>query len=154
MPIPRIMATFGPFIQWNKMSQCPCQSGKEYDACCGPVIGGRETAATAEALMRSRYSAFAKGEIEYLKQSLHPDHRADYDPVSTQALSANSEWVGLEIVGTRGDGKDDQEGSVEFIATFRQKGMTFKHHELAEFKRHNGIWYYTDGKLVMPGVQP
>jgi SEC-C motif-containing protein len=134
------------------MSQCPCQSGKEYDACCGPVISGSQAAATAEALMRSRYSAFAKGETEYLKQSLHPDHRTDYDPVSTKNWADNSEWVKLEVVNTSDGGKDDENGSVEFIATFRQKGVTHAHHEVAQFSRHKGSWYYTDGKMVTPGT--
>jgi len=134
------------------MSQCPCQSGKEYDACCGPLISGRETAATAEVVMRARYSAFAKGEVEYLKQSLHPGYRADYDPVSTKQWADNSEWLKLEIVNTSGGGKDDEQGTVEFIATYRQKDVTLEHHEIAEFSRHNGIWYYTDGKIVTPGT--
>ena len=134
------------------MSQCPCQSGKEYDACCGPLISGRELAATAEALMRSRYSAFAKGDIEYLKQSLHPDQRHDFDPVSTQQWANNSEWLKLEIVDTGGGGKDDETGTVEFIASFRQKDITHAHHELAQFSRHDGNWYYVDGKIVTPGT--
>lgn len=134
------------------MSQCPCESGKEYEACCGPVIRGSQTAPTAEALMRSRYSAFAKGEIEYLKQSLRPDQRADYDPVATQHWADKSEWLKLEIIETGAGGKDDEEGTVEFIASYRQKGNTHVHHEVAHFSRRNGIWYYTDGKIVTPGT--
>jgi SEC-C motif-containing protein len=134
------------------MSKCPCQSGKEYDACCGPIISGRETAATPEALMRSRYSAFAKGEVEHLGQSLHPGHRADYDPISTKQWADQAEWLGLDIVNTSGGGKDDEQGTVEFIATYRQKGVSHAHHEIAEFSRHNGIWYYTDGKIIAPGT--
>lgn len=132
------------------MSQCPCQSGKEYQACCGPIIGGSQTAPTAEALMRSRYTAFATGEIDYLKKSLHPDHRADFDPASTRDVADNSEWISLQIIGTSGGGKDDREGTVEFIATFRRQGATYRHHEVGQFNRHNGAWYYTDGELVMP----
>jgi SEC-C motif domain protein len=132
------------------MSQCPCQSGKEYEACCGPIIGGSQAASTAEALMRSRYTAFVKSEIDYLKNSLHPDHRDDFDPVSTRDLADNSEWINLQIINTSGGGKDDQEGTVEFIVTFSRQGVTYKHHELAQFNRHNGTWYYTDGELVMP----
>ena len=134
------------------MSQCPCQSGKEYDACCGPIIGGSQTAPTAEALMRSRYSAFAKGEADYLRKSLHPDHRADHDPAATQQWIDNSEWLNLEIVNTSGGGKDDEEGTVEFIATYRQKGNTNALREVGQFTRRNGIWYYTDGKIVTPGT--
>jgi len=134
------------------MNQCPCQSGKEYDACCGPIIRGDQAAPTAETLMRSRYSAFAKGEIDYLKQSLHPKQRTDYDPDSTRRWAEHSEWLGLEIVDTHDGGENDEEGTVEFIAKYRQKGGTLAHHEIGEFKRSNGIWYYHDGKTVTPGT--
>jgi len=59
----------------------------------------------------------------------------------------------LEIVDTTGGGADDDEGTVEFIATYRQKGVTHNHHEVGEFRRHKGCWYYTDGKMVTPGTQ-
>lgn len=134
------------------MNQCPCNSGNSYDDCCGAVIGGRRTAATAEALMRSRYSAFAKKEIDYLKESLHPDHRHDYDPVATRQWAENSEWLNLEVVEAKGGSENDDEGTVEFIASYRQKGTRLAHHELGNFKRTRGRWYYTDGKLVTPGT--
>ena len=136
------------------MSLCPCQSGKEYEVCCGAIIGGSQPALTAEALMRSRYSAFVKGEIDHLKNSLHPDHRGDFDPAATKDLADNSAWLGLQILKTTGGGKDDQEGTVEFIASFRIKGVTYQHHELGQFNRRNGTWYYTDGQLVLPNETP
>ena len=48
---------------------CPCGSGKEYAACCGPVISGKAAAPTAEALMRARYSAYVKAEIGFIADS-------------------------------------------------------------------------------------
>ena len=134
------------------MNPCPCQSGKEYQDCCGPIIHGDRTATTAEALMRSRYSAFAKGEVDYLEKSLHPEQRGDYDPAATHHWSDHSQWLNLEIVDTLGGGENDDEGSVEFIATYRQKDNTLSHHEIGQFNRLNGVWYYTDGKIVTPGT--
>ena len=134
------------------MGLCPCQSGKEYAECCGPVISGSRAAPTAEVLMRSRYSAFAQNETAYLEQSLHPDQRADYDPVATQNWADRSEWVKLEILDTGGGSEEDEEGTVEFIATYRQKGNTLTHHELGRFSRLNGTWYYTDGTIITPGT--
>ena len=61
------------------MEQCPCDSGKEYKDCCKPVLSGESPAQTAEALMRSRYTAFAKGEVDYIFNSLHPDKREQHD---------------------------------------------------------------------------
>ena len=132
---------------------CPCNSGRSYEDCCGPVIRGERPAATAEALMRSRYSAFARKEIDYLKDSLHPGLRGDHDPEATRRWADKSDWTGLEIVATTGGGVDDDAGTVEFIASYRQKGTPHSHHEVAEFSRHKGHWYYTDGRMVTPGTQ-
>ncbi len=134
------------------MNPCPCQSGKEYDACCGPIISGTQAAASAEALMRSRYSAFAMRESGYLEQSLHPDYRHDSDPAATKKWADESEWLKLEILNTSGGGENDEAGTVDFIATYRQRGNTHAHHELGHFKRAKGIWYYTNGKIVTPGT--
>jgi len=130
------------------MTHCPCQSGKDYAECCGPIIQGKRPAATAEALMRSRYSAFAKAETEYLETSLHPDFRSDFDATATKKWSEQSEWTGLEIVGTEGGTDQDETGIVEFIAAYRQSSGHCSHHERAEFQRLDGTWYYTDGDIV------
>ena len=100
--------------------------------------------------MRSRYTAFVTSNVDYLKNSLHPDYRADFDPASTKDWADNSQWLGLRIINTSGGGEDDQEGTVEFMALFQIKGVTYQHHELGEFVRLNGIWYYTDGKVITP----
>ncbi len=134
------------------MSQCPCQSGKDYAECCGPVIKGERPAATAEALMRSRYSAFAKAEPEYLEASLHPDFRSDFDADATKKWAEESEWTGLEIVSKDGGTDNDETGVVEFIAAYRQNGRDFSHHERAEFQRVDGTWFYTDGAIVSPAT--
>jgi len=135
------------------MNLCPCNSGRAYADCCGPVIGGECPAATPEALMRTRYSAFVLKKIDHLRESLHPDQRADHDPEATRRWADKSEWVGLDIVNATGGGADDDAGTVEFIARYRQKGTPCTHHEVAEFSRHQGRWYYTDGKMVTPGTQ-
>ena len=100
--------------------------------------------------MRSRYSAYARGEIEYLRASLHPGHRSDFDPAKTRSWAENSEWRSLEIVGTSGGSPDDSEGTVEFIASFTEKGIARTHHELASFEKEDGLWYFVDGKVVPP----
>jgi SEC-C motif-containing protein len=134
------------------MTLCPCQSGQNYDDCCGAIIAGRRAAPTAEALMRSRYSAFARGELDYLHDSLHPDHRGDHDPEATRQWAERSEWLTLEILSKQAGGEDDDSGTVEFAARFRQKGATLTHHEVGEFSRLNGRWYYVDGRTVTPGT--
>jgi SEC-C motif-containing protein len=135
------------------MSTCPCDSGKDYDACCGPLISGSRPAPTAEALMRSRYSAFATGATDYITHTLHPDNRDEYDPAATKRWADSSEWLGLKVLNTSGGGTDDTEGSVEFTATFRQKGVVHTHHEVGLFSRLKGVWYYVDGKIITPGTK-
>src|SRR3569623_1895745 len=134
------------------MDHCPCGSGKEYEACCGEIIGGNRAAPTAEALMRSRYSAFVNDEIDYLRESLHPDHRRDYDNVATRQWAKQTEWEKQEVDATTGGGEDYGEGTVEFIATLRQKGSMIAHLELGNFVRQYGRWYYAVGKLITPGT--
>ena len=73
------------------MKTCPCGSNLKYDECCLPLIKGDKTAITAEQLMRSRYSAYVKKEVGYLRASLHPDHRSDFDEKITRAWAESSE---------------------------------------------------------------
>jgi len=132
------------------MSNCPCGSGKAFDACCSPVIAGQVKAAAPEALMRARYSAFATGSTEFLTESLHPDHRHDHDAAATKRWAEKSDWLGLEIVHAEAG---DEEGVVEFIATFKEKGIVRRHHEKSRFKKEGDHWYFVDGQLVLPATQ-
>jgi len=130
------------------MSTCPCGSGRNYSACCEPIIAGRTLAATPEQLMRARYSAHVKVEIDFLYASTHPDHRAGYDHEGTRVWAQDSEWHGLEILETLGGGTDDKEGEVEFIARFRDQGGLRSHHERARFRKKSGQWLFAEGTMV------
>jgi SEC-C motif-containing protein len=132
------------------MKPCPCGSGKSYDECCGPLIAGKRQAATAEELMRSRYSAYVEREIPYLGATLHPDHRGDYDEKSSREWAESAEWHSLEIRETVGGGAEDREGEVEFVATFTLQGVRQEHHERATFARRGAKWYFVSGEQVKP----
>lgn len=84
---------------------CPCGAGTDYAACCGPLHRGEALAQTAEQLMRSRYSAFAVGDAEYLLLTWHPSTR----PVDLH-LNPAQVWTGLDIIATRSGGPQDREG--------------------------------------------
>jgi len=135
------------------MSQCPCGSELEFDACCGPILEGERPAATAEALMRARYCAFVVPRVEFLTNSLHPAHRHDHDEEATRRWAEGSDWLGLEVVSTEAGGADDQEGVVEFIASYRDKEVVRRYHERSQFRREEGRWYFVDGKLVSPKTE-
>ncbi len=130
------------------MDTCPCGSKLAYEECCGPLINNERPAATAEQVMRARYSAYARAEIGYLLLSLHPDHRSDFDEKSTRTWSESSEWHNLEIVKTEDGRPEDSEGRVEFIASFTEKGVRKDHHEMASFVKKDGIWYFMSGEVV------
>ena len=130
------------------MEQCPCGTGLAYADCCQPVIKGERRAETAQALMRSRYSAYVKVETDYIFETTHPKHREGYDAEGTRQWAESAEWLGLEIVSTRNGGSADATGEVEFIARFSENGEPKAHHERALFKREPAGWLFTDGKAV------
>lgn len=127
------------------MAMCHCNSDLDFDNCCGPVLSGEKPAVTAEALMRSRYSAYVCGEIDYLSESLHPAHRDDHDVAATRRWAEKADWLGLEIRSSTDGGEGDEEGEVEFIVSYRDDGVVRNHHEIGRFKREAGRWYYVDG---------
>jgi SEC-C motif-containing protein len=132
------------------MSICPCGSGAAYAACCEPVISGTQDAATAEQLMRARYSAYVNVKMDFVFETTHPKHREGYDHAGTKEWAENSEWLGLEIVGTSKGGAEDTTGEVEFIARFKENGDQREHHENAQFRKDSGRWFFTDGAMVKP----
>lgn len=132
------------------MHNCPCGSGSDYVACCEPVITGKKPAETAEQLMRARYAAHVKVEIDFLFASTHPEYREGYDHEGTRKWAEKSEWHGLEILGSTQGGPNDEQGEVEFVARFRDKEGLRSHHERGGFKRKDGRWLFTEGTMVKP----
>lgn len=130
---------------------CPCGSGTPYDHCCAPLLTGTP-APTAEALMRSRYTAFTRADIDYLLSTMAPEIRADLDPVETRQVATDSEWLGLDIRAASGGGPDESEGTVEYVATFRLNGQKRIHHERATFNRSGaGHWQVCGGEVSPKG---
>ncbi len=127
------------------MTPCPCGTGRHVEDCCAPIIAGTP-APTAEALLRSRYTAFTRGDIDYLADTLGPELLADFDQVEARNTAADADWQGLDIRSIEGGGADDDGGSIEFVARFRLRGQQRVHHELAEFGRIDGRWLCTGGQ--------
>lgn len=123
---------------------CRCDTGAVYAACCGPLHRGERSAATAVALMRSRFTAFALGEVGYLLATWHPDTRpADLD------LDDAVTWRRLQIVDTEAGGTDDPTGVVQFRAQYVRDGSRHILHERSRFARgSDGRWLYVDGDFV------
>ncbi|WP_233617518.1 YchJ family protein [Actinomadura sp. WAC 06369] len=120
---------------------CACGSGIGYRRCCGRFHRGEAAAATAEELMRSRYSAFAEHDADYLLRTWHPATRPggiDFDP--------GTRWTGLEIVRTEAGGPADARGVVEFRARYASGGEAGEMHEVSRFVRDGDAWVYVRGK--------
>ncbi len=128
------------------MTSCPCGSGQDLDGCCGAIIAGAP-APTAEALMRSRYTAFALGNVDYLTDTMAPEVRGDFDPIEANSTASDAVWQGLEVCAVNDGGIDDEIGSVEFVARFRLRGEQRAHHELASFRRERGRWVCAGGEM-------
>lgn len=130
----------------NAAERCPCGTDMSYDECCGPLHRGEQKARGAEELMLARYSAFVKGEIDFIIETSHPDRRQDLKREDIESWSKNSTWHGLEMLeAIDGDPGDDQ-GIVEFIARYtNEDGEEIEHHEKALFQWHQGQWFFVDG---------
>lgn len=133
------------------MSSCPCGSSHELEACCGPFIQGATIPASAEALMRSRYSAYVTGNIDYIMATTLPASRADSDIEAMRAWASNADWTGLEIVSTHAGQEEDKQGLVEFVALYTLDGVPQRHHEKSLFVKEDGKWFFKDGDVVYSG---
>jgi SEC-C motif domain protein len=131
---------------------CSCDTKKPYSECCEPVLKGQALPGTAVDLMRSRYTAFVRHEIDYLLKSVSPNRRKDFDRKSIEEWSRDTRWAGLEIVASEKGGPGDETGKVEFIANFLENEEVKQHHELATFVKIKDIWYFDDGRT--PPAKP
>ena len=100
--------------------------------------------------MRSRYSAYVEHAVDYLGETLHPEHRADWDREATRRWAEGADWLALEVISCEAGQPGDQEGWVEFIAHFKEDGSTRKHHERSRFRNEGGRWFYVDGEIPKP----
>ena len=135
-------------------ARCPCGSGEPEAGCCGPILDG-VPAPTALALMRSRYTAYVRGAIDYLIATHDPSTRRTVDRAAIARWSRDTSWQGLEIVACERGEEDDDEGVVEFVARGTTLGTPFAQRERSRFRRVDGTWYYLDGKVgAAPAARP
>lgn len=128
-----------------KQKNCPCGSGKDYEECCAPLHGGERMAATAEALMRSRFTAFVMKNADYLASTWHLSTCPDGLDLSND----ETRWQRLIIVASEQGNHGDSVGKVEFVAFFDGGQL----HERSRFVRDEGRWIYVDGEILPPLAQ-
>ncbi|MEU8586325.1 YchJ family metal-binding protein [Streptomyces sp. NPDC048664] len=118
---------------------CPCGLPEAYEKCCGRFHTGAAAAPTAEALMRSRYSAFVRQDTGYLLRTWHPRTR----PARLE-LDPGTRWSGLEVLETSDGSAFHTRGTVTFHASYRGGSLL----ERSRFERVDGAWVYVDGEFL------
>lgn len=124
---------------------CHCGSEQKFDQCCGPFLAGEKLPPTAEALMRSRYSAYVVENYPYVLSTCHESTRPAEDEFDDPTTVV---WTGLEILATEGGGESDEKGTVEFVARYKASGGSLGMHEKGSFVKEDGRWFYLDGEIV------
>ena len=125
------------------MIPCPCGSGKLILACCGPILAGKP-APTAEALMRSRYTAYATGRFAYIEETCAGPAAKAFNRREAERSGIGTEWLGLTITGRETGLEGDDTGKVSFTFRVRQNGQESSASEVSLFRKIDGRWYYWD----------
>ena len=126
---------------------CPCGSKLNYVDCCGAIISGKRNATTCLELMKSRYSAYTKTNINYLMLSHHSKTRPQQkERLGIKLWAESVRWMQLIIVNTWDGTANDKEGYVEFKALYFEDGQMKQIHEKSLFQHENGLWVYVSGK--------
>ncbi|WP_255187288.1 YchJ family protein [Methylomonas rapida] len=126
---------------------CLCGSGLNYSDCCGPYHAGEKLPATAEQLMRSRFTAYALRNVDYLLASWDTSKR----PASIDFSKETAAWQTLQIIDCKKGGAKDSKGIVEFKAYYSQDGESYFMHEISRFVKTNQRWLYLDGVIKAAG---
>ena len=146
---------------------CLCGSQEIYAACCRPYLSNDVNAPTPEALMRSRYTAFRKGNIDYLILTHHPSKRSPNDRKQLTQTIQNTDWLALRVLETAMDPNSRERGFVEFVAFYHERHSSYEStfafdvptierespgqlHEKSEFIREQGRWFYLQGVSLGP----
>lgn len=136
----------------NNEKNCPCGSKNDYWQCCGAFIERQQLPQTAEALMRSRYTAYSQAKINYIQQTMLGEALQGFDPLEAEQFAKKANWQGLTVIRSLQGQANDDMGYVEFIARYQLNGQPQVIHELSEFRYINGRWYYVTGKPLAVSV--
>lgn len=130
------------------MEYCPCNSGIDYAGCCEPYLIGQAHPKTPEALMRSRYTAYTKSNMEYIQQTMSGNALLGFEKTASERWAKRVCWIKLVVMNSRTD--TSNHGYVEFEAIFVEGTRLKSIHEMSEFIAKDGRWSYVGG-LHLPG---
>ncbi|NKB47616.1 MAG: hypothetical protein GKR77_07500 [Legionellales bacterium] len=131
---------------------CFCGSGVAYVACCQPLLTGKQWPTTAEALMRSRYTAYRLVDIHYIQKTMAGPALNGFSKNQAKRWAQRVKWQGLTLVATTLNEAGTQ-ATVEFIARFDDQGTLKQIHERSIFIKQNQRWVYWDGETPQPSAE-
>lgn len=132
-------------------TQCPCGSETQLENCCLPLIQGKKKPTTAEDLLRSRYTAFTRGDVDYILETHHSKTKADVKREEIEEWSKSSEWLGLRVVQKEAGEASDSQGTIVFCAGYKADGKVQEHWEQSFFEKEGTTWKFLDAKGVQFG---
>jgi SEC-C motif-containing protein len=119
---------------------CPCGSKKPLERCCEKYLLGKEEAPTAESLMRSRYTGYTFGRLDYIEKTMRGEALQHFNRQAVEKSLEATTWLELTVLKAEERG---EEATVSFLARFKDKGEEEVMHETSQFKKIEGKWYYT-----------
>lgn len=132
---------------------CPCGSERKLAECCLPLLQGKERARTAEQLLRSRYTAFVRGDVDYIVHTHHSRTRDQIKREEVEEWSKNSQWLGLKILQKEAGEAGDEKGAIAFHAQYQDRASEkpTDHFEYALFEKEGGEWRFADAHPLKTG---
>ena len=128
-----------------KSSPCPCGSTQNYAQCCEVFLSGIKAAPTAEKLMRSRYTAYAMGRLDYIERTMSGPALGKFKQHQPEEMAQNLSWKSLKVLSSTED-DDGQRAEVEFLAEYESEGTPGFLHERSLFRRAESLWVYWDSR--------
>jgi|TARA_Y100000034_G_scaffold132469_1_gene195515 SEC-C motif-containing protein len=123
---------------------CYCSNNLPYESCCAVFVSKQQTPQTAEQLMRSRYSAYATNNAQYILETYARSEQQKHELEDIAAFGSYAEFINLEIIRTKSEVEFDY---VEFKAHYLADGKHCQIHEISRFIKEQGEWKYLDGEL-------
>jgi len=140
----------------TQLDSCPCKSGLSAAECCLPFIQGKKKPVTAEELLRSRYTGFVVGNIDYILKTHHSKTAHEVKRDEIEEWSKQSEWQSLEVFQKEAGEAKDERGTIIFCAKFKNKAKADapleEHWEQSFFEKENGEWKFLDARGVHQGT--
>jgi SEC-C motif-containing protein len=132
----------------SSTDNCYCGLAKSFSQCCQPYINAQKQAPSAEALMRSRFSAYATQAFDYVLATYAHAQRAKLDLHQLRQDATHTHWYKLEVLKAE---QQENRAQVEFCAYYhistQGKTLFYRLHELSDFCLEDKLWRYTSGQM-------